>query len=66
MFEFNLKKLRERKGISQAELAQLVGVSQAAIAQFELGTSLPNVKTAVRLAKVLGTTCEEMVENKAD
>lgn len=64
MFEFNLKKLRERKGISQAELAQLVGVSQAAIAQFELGTSLPNVKTAVRLAKVLGTTCEELVENK--
>lgn len=66
MFEFNLKKLRERKGISQAELAQFVGVSQAAIAQFELGTSLPNVKTAVRLARILGTTCEEMVENKVD
>lgn len=62
MFEKNVKNLREKKGYSQKELADLVGVSQSAIAQFELGSTLPNIKTAVRLAEILGTTCEQLVK----
>lgn len=62
MFEKNVKNLREKKGYSQKELADLVGVSQSAIAQFEIGSTLPNIKTAVRLAEILGTTCEKLVK----
>lgn len=61
MFEKNLKEYRERKGITQNELGALVGVTQGAIAQFENGSAVPNVKTAVRIAEVLGTTCENLV-----
>ena len=57
-----LKECRERKGYSQKELAELVGVTQGAIAQFELGSTLPNIKTAVRLAEILGVTCEQLVK----
>ena len=57
-----LKECRERKGYTQKELAELVGVTQAAIAQFELGSTLPNIKTAVRLAEILGVTCEQLVK----
>lgn len=64
MFEKALKECRKRKGYTQYELAELVGVSQSAIAQFELGSSLPNIKTAVRLAETLGVTCEELVKGK--
>ena len=62
MFEKNLKELREQKNLTQYELAQLVGVTQSAIAQFELGSSLPNIKTAVRIADALGVTCEQLVK----
>lgn len=62
MFEKNLKELREQKNLTQYELAQLVGVTQGAIAQFELGSSLPNIKTAVRIADALGVTCEQLVK----
>lgn len=62
MFEKMLKECRERKGYTQKELAELVGVTQAAIAQFELGSTLPNIKTAVRLAEILGVTCEQLVK----
>lgn len=61
-FSDNLKIIRKSKGFSQAELAKNVGISQAALAQFELGIRLPNIITAVRLEKVLGTTCRELVE----
>ena len=57
-----LKECRERKGYSQKELAELVGVTQGAIAQFELGSTLPNIETAVRLAEILGVTCEQLVK----
>ena len=62
MFEKNLKEYRERKGLTQNELGVLVGVTQGAIAQFENGSSLPNIKTAVRIAEVLGVTCEQLVK----
>lgn len=62
MFEKNLKEYRERKGLTQNELGVLVGVTQGAIAQFENGSSLPNIKTAVRIAEALGVTCEQLVK----
>ena len=64
MFEKNLKEYRERRGYTQNELAALVGVTQGAIAQFETGSAVPNVKTAVRIADVLGVNCETLVKGK--
>lgn len=58
----NIKKLRERKELSQGELARLVDVSQPTIAQYEKGMKLPSIVVGVELAKRLGTTCEELVK----
>lgn len=57
----NLKKLRERAGMTQAELAEAVGVSQPTMAQYESGLKVPSVITAVRIEQVLHTTCSELV-----
>lgn len=62
-FADNLKKAREMKDISQAQLANAVGVSQPTIAQYEKGLKLPTVITAADIARRLGTTCEELVRN---
>lgn len=60
-FADNVKKLREQKGLSQAELAIIVDVTQPMIAQYEKGLKIPTIITGVELARALGTTCEELV-----
>lgn len=63
-FAENLKKLREEKGLSQAELAKLINVAQPSIANYERCKVLPTIVTGVDLARVLGTTCEELVKGE--
>lgn len=57
----NLKKLRERAGMTQAELAEAIGVAQPTLAQYETGLKVPSIITAVKIEQVLHTTCSELV-----
>lgn len=40
-----LKKLREAKGLSQAELAKIIGISASSIGMYEQGRRTPEVET---------------------
>lgn len=60
----NVKRLREEKGLTQSELANLIGVAQPMVAQYEKGMKVPTIITGVLLAKRLGTTCEELVTER--
>ena len=55
-----LRELREYHGISQSELARQVGVGKTTIGEAERGDRLPNVVTAIRIARALNTTVEEL------
>ena len=55
-----LKDLRDYHGISQRELARRIGVGKTTISEIERGDRLPNVLTAIRLARALETTVEEI------
>lgn len=61
-FSENLKKIREEKGLTQAELAKAVNVSQPMIAQYETEVRIPSAPTALAIAKALGTTFERIME----
>ena len=60
-FAESLKRERERKCMTQEQLAKKLEISQALISQYENGSTSPTVALAVKIAKVLNTTCEEMV-----
>lgn len=60
-FSDNVKKLRENKDFTQAELASAVGVSQQMINDYEKGRKVPTIITGVDLARKLDTTAEELV-----
>ncbi|WP_455126013.1 helix-turn-helix transcriptional regulator [Ruminococcus sp.] len=61
-FAETLKKARKEKGLTQAELARAVNVSQPMIAQYETAVRVPSAPTALAIAKVLGTTFEKLLE----
>ena len=65
-FSDNVKRLRERKNYSQSELAELGGVSQQAIADYEKGKKIPNIVTGVDLARKLDTTVEQLLDSGAE
>ena len=59
------KRLRSRReyiGLSQRKLAALVNVGKTTISEIERGDRLPNVVTAIRIARVLETTVEDLWE----
>ena len=52
-FGIRLKELRTRKGLSQRQLAEMMSVSNAAIANWEVGKRLPDLTMLSRLADCL-------------
>ena len=55
-----IKERRRRKGLSQDELAHLIGVRRQAVYDMESGRYLPNTAVALRLARALGCTVERL------
>ena len=55
-----LRKLRKLKHLTQEQIAQYVGVSTMSYKRYEYGNRVPDARTAIRIAKALGTTVEEL------
>lgn len=49
-----LRNARVRQGMTQDQLAALIGTSQSAISDFENGVRLPTLRTFERIATILG------------
>jgi ribosome-binding protein aMBF1 (putative translation factor) len=48
-----VRELRERRGWSQAQLAQAAGMTQSAVARFEAGGTVPTLPVLERIAYAL-------------
>lgn len=56
----NIRKVRMEKGLSQTELAQMVGVSRNTISSIETGVFSPTAKLALVLSIALDKKFEEL------
>ena len=56
-----LKKLRQDKGLTQAQLAEAIFVSRSTVAKWENGESLPDIEKCVKLSKLYKVTLDELV-----
>ena len=57
-FKHILKELRTSKNLSQMQLAQKTGLSQSAIAKWELGKTEPTASAIITLAKFFNETTD--------
>ena len=58
MFQVNLKKLREGKGLSQAKFAKEIGVSQSTVGMWESGKNKPEFSTLIKIADFFNVTTD--------
>lgn len=60
----NVREYREYKGVSLRWLTGKVGCGTSTLCDVERGKSIPNVRLAIRIAKALGTTVENLWEDE--
>ena len=56
-----IKSLREKKGITQAQLADLIGISSKAVSKWETAKGLPDITLIEPLAKALSVSVMELI-----
>ena len=60
-----IKKYREAKKITQAEIAELLGVSPATVSKYEAGTLEPNIESIKKLSELFDVSIDELLKDDA-
>ncbi len=58
-----LRQLREAEGLTQAQFAKKVGLTQAAISQFEDGKRTPSTQALQKIATALRLSIDDLINN---
>lgn len=59
-----IKEMRTECGFTQKQLADIIGVAQNTISQYENDTALPSVDIIVKLADTLKTTTDYLLRGR--
>ena len=57
----NIRRIRENKSLTQAYVAEQVGISAAMLCQIERGTKNPSLQVGKEIADVLGCSLEHLL-----
>lgn len=60
-FNDNLRIARERRGFSQKEMAEKIGVAKSTYSLYESGNREPNVQTIKKIADILNVSADELL-----
>lgn len=60
-----IKKMREAKGVTQAQLADEIGVTAKAVSKWETAKGLPDITLIEPLSKALGVSVMELISGDA-
>ncbi len=59
----NLKRLRQREALTQAELAEQAGIAEITLSRIERNVADPHMSTIRKLSRVLNVHPSELVED---
>ena len=57
--------LRKEKNLTQAQLAEKMGVTDKAVSKWERDLSSPDISSIPKLSEILGISVEELLQSKA-
>jgi transcriptional regulator with XRE-family HTH domain len=58
----NIKRIREKKHMSQGDICRDLGCDRSFISNLEAGKNNPTLMTIERIASALGVTCDELLK----
>ncbi|MGM9648054.1 MAG: helix-turn-helix domain-containing protein [Eubacteriales bacterium] len=61
MIADKIKELREHKGITQSELAKLLGITRSSVNAWEMGISVPSTQYVVELANIFKVSTDYLL-----
>jgi len=59
-----IAELRKKKGLTQQDLGDMVGVGFKAVSKWECGTTLPDITIINEVSKILGITTDELLNGE--
>lgn len=59
-----ISKLRREKGMTQKELADMLGITDKAVSKWERDIACPDTQTIPKLAEILGMSVEKLMNAK--
>ena len=59
-----IAKLRKKKGLTQSQLGEIVGVGDRAVSKWERGITSPNIAIINQLSEILGISSNELLAGK--
>ena len=59
-FSEELRRFRKENNLTQLEVAEMLGITQVTVAQYETSGKVPNVFMGLKIARLLETTVEEL------
>ena len=62
----NLKMIREKRGLTQARLSEMTGVSRINIIRYENQEINPGLESVIKIARALGVTVDELIRPEPD
>ena len=57
----HIRELRIKRGLTQVQLASMLGVSKSVISSYENGVHLPPYDILIRLSKLFGVSCDYLI-----
>lgn len=61
-YKIKLKEVRQKKGLTQQELAKKLDIKQTNISEYESGKQKPSLDTFIEMAKILDLSLDELIE----
>lgn len=62
----NIREVREKQSLTQADLAEMVGVSRQTIISLEKGSYNPSLELAFKISKVLKASIDDLFRMEED
>ena len=65
-FGTKIQELRKEKGMTQEELANDLAITPQSVSKWENEQSTPDLDTLVKIAKILGVSCDYLLGNEVE